>query len=74
MSNIKVVHVGRAGYVEIDGYRYEIEMFAGGHFSIGFPSKNRHKKLQDHLEQLTRFAAEQNPEWSVENRSRNYRV
>ena len=73
MSDIQVIHQGRSGYVELEGYRYGIEMFAGGHFSIAFPSGNRHGRLQFHLEQLTKFAAKQNPVWAVENSSRRFR-
>ena len=74
MNRIEIVHEGRSGHVELEGYRYRIEMFADGHFSISFPDGNRHNRLQAHLEQLTEFAALQDPEWAVENRSRNYRL
>ena len=72
MSNIKVVHQGKSGYVELQGKRYSIEVFAGGHFLISFPCGNRHSKLQEHLEVLKEFAKKQNPEWAVENKSRKY--
>ena len=74
MKQIAIVHEGRGGYVELEGYRYCIEMFAGGHFSIHFPNGNRHNRLQAHLEQLSEFAAQQDPKWAVENRSRKYRL
>ena len=74
MNEIDVVHQGRSGYVEIDGYRYGIELFDGGHFSIAFPDGNRHSRLQTHLNSLTEFAANQDPPWTVDNRSRKYRA
>ncbi len=69
---IKIVHQGRGGYVDIEGYRYGIELFPDGHFCIGFPSGNRHSKLQAHLDALTQLTY-QDSKWFIENRSRRYR-
>ena len=71
-SKIKVVHQGRGGYVELDGKRYDIEMFASG-FAIHFPCGHRHSKLQDDVDQLEEFASQRDPVWCVENRSRKYK-
>lgn len=58
--------------MEYEGKRYPIEMFAGGHFSIGFPAGHRHSRLQEHLDALKEFASSRQPEWFVENRSKKY--
>jgi hypothetical protein len=59
---IKVVHQGRSGYVEIEGRQYGIELFPDGSFSISFPNGNRHANRQAHLDALTAFAETRNPQ------------
>jgi hypothetical protein len=72
-ANIKVVHEGRGGYVEYQGYKYYIELVGAGHFCIGFPSGNRHKYMQQHLDLLKEYAQSREPAWYVENRCRKYK-
>lgn len=57
----------------LEGSRYGIEHVNSGHFAISFPDGNRHKKLQEHLIKLQKFALSKYPEWYVENKSRNYK-
>ena len=72
-SPIVIVHEGRGGYIEIDGYHYCIEHIGDGRFCIHFPSQNRHSKLQQHLDAMTHLALSQDPTWYVENRTKRYR-
>lgn len=67
---MNLVHQGRGGYLEIDGYRYPITLEQGGHFCIVFPAGHRHNKLQAHLDALTAMAANKQPCWYLENRSK----
>ncbi|MEZ5986112.1 MAG: hypothetical protein R3B94_09190 [Hyphomonas sp.] len=64
-EEIKIVHEGRAGYVELEGYQYTIDHVEAGCFCIHFPSGNRHKDLQDHFDRLTAFAETRDPKWYV---------
>ena len=69
---VTVHHEGRGGYVTIEGFDYGIEMCGSG-FVIFFPGGNRHTRMQIHLDALRAYAKTKDPEWCVENRSRNYR-
>ena len=64
-DEIKVVHEGRGGYVELEGRRYTIDHVEGGCFCIHFPNGHRHKSLQDHFVRLTAFAESRDPKWYV---------
>lgn len=63
--HIIVVHEGRGGYVELDGYRYTIDHVEAGCFCIHFPSGNRHKALEGHRSKLIAFAESRDPKWYV---------
>lgn len=63
---IKIVHEGRGGYVELDGYCYTIDHVAEGRFCIHFPSGNKHGSLQNHFERLKAFADSRSPKWYLE--------
>ena len=69
---MKVIHLGRGGHIEHENSKYEIESVNDGHFCIHFPSGQRHKNLQKHLNELREFAESKEPKWYVENRSRKY--
>lgn len=71
-DKIKIVHEGRGGYVEYDGFRYTIDHVDQGCFCIHFPSGNRHKKLQAHFDALTAFAESREPKWYVGTRSKRF--
>lgn len=71
--NPKIIHEGRGGHIEYDGYNYDIEHIDGGHFSIHFPSGNNHNNLQEHLDVLKELADSKEPKWYVENKSNNYK-
>lgn len=73
-AKIKVVHEGRGGYLVLNGSRYPIDHVAGGSFEIHFPAGNRHRNLQAHLEALHAFAESREPKWSIDNRSRKFRL
>ena len=73
LNNVKVNHEGRSGYVEYEGHKYTIENISEGHFCIHFPDGNRHSELQGHFDVLTEFAANQEPKWAVDNKSRKYK-
>ena len=66
---VHVQHVGRGGYVGIDGTDYPIEHVEQGVFVIHFPGGNT-PVLQSHLDALHRYAGRQEPKWFVENRSK----
>ena len=64
-DSVKVVHEGRGGYVELDGFRYTIDHVEGGVFCIQFPSGNKHTRLALHRVELTVFAESRDPKWYV---------
>lgn len=69
MDNVidpKIVHQGRGGYIEVDGFKYQIEHIHDGHFCIHFPSGNRHDKLGDHFKELEKIAQAHAPQWYIE--------
>jgi hypothetical protein len=67
---VRVIHQGRGGYIEIDGYHYPIELVHGGSFIVHFPAGHRHKALQAHLDAITALAVLRDPPWHIDNRSR----
>lgn len=56
LSDIIVVHSGRGGHLEIQGYRYQIELIENS-FAIHFPGGHRHANLDEHRDALQRFCA-----------------
>ena len=73
VQEIEEVHEGRGGYIEYRGSRYDIDLVGPGHFSIHFPSGNKHNNLQEHLDVLKEFAENKKPKWHVGNNSRKYK-
>ena len=65
---VVVEFLGRAGYISIDGTKYEIEHIERGHFAIHFPGMGR-TASQAHLDALHSYATRQVPKWYVENSS-----
>lgn len=63
IDQITVVHEGRGGYVEVEGYRYPIALEEGGRFTIFFSGRGR---KAEHLPLLEQFCQAQNPPWAVE--------
>lgn len=66
----KVVHEGRGGYVEVDGYRYPIEHIEGGRFAIHFPAGNRSRKRDEHHRALIALCESAPERWFIESRRR----
>ena len=64
-DTVKVVHHGRGGYVEYQGFQYTIDHVAEGCFCVHFPSGNSHKHLDVHLNVLRAFADNREPKWYV---------
>ena len=57
-KNINVIHQGRGGYIECEGFRFDIEMMANGPtFAIYFPRRKYDKKIARIREQLEVFVA-----------------
>lgn len=65
---VAVEFLGRAGYISVDGTKYEIEHIERGHFAIHFPGAGR-TASQAHLDALHTYATRQVPRWYVENKS-----
>lgn len=68
VTEIKVVHEGRGGYVEVEGCRYPIALEDGGRFTIFFSGRGHQAS---HLPLLEQFCQAQNPPWAVEQRKRS---
>ena len=66
MPNLRIVHEGRGGYIEIDGVRYAIEHVEGGRFSIHVLRNPRHAKQADHLAVLSELARGDPSRWQLE--------
>jgi len=62
-GQIKTVHEGRGGYVELGGVRYTIDHVEGGVFCIHFPSGNKHPDPAAHRDALIAFAKSHDPKW-----------
>lgn len=67
---LTIVHEGRGGYIEIDTHRYVIEHIEGGKFSIHFPSGNRSRHRDRHLQLLTQLCEDAPATWRIERRDR----
>jgi len=67
---LTVVHQGRGGYIDIDGYRYPIEHIEGGRFCIHFPSGHRHARRDAHLLALQQQVLADPEKWALEDRSK----
>jgi hypothetical protein len=65
---VAVEHLGRGGYISVDGTKYFIEHIEQGHFAIHFPGGVQ-VAHQSHLDALQSYAGRQVPRWYVENRS-----
>jgi hypothetical protein len=66
VSDVRIIHEGRGGYIEIDGRRYPIELVEGGQFAIHFPRGRRARGLAEDRAQLDALVAREPEKWAIE--------
>lgn len=69
-KDIKTVHEGRGGYVEIESTRYTIDHVEAGIFCIHFPNGHPARVANKHLPFLEAYAKNKNPKWYVGTRKK----
>jgi len=68
MTKVQIVHQGRGGYIQIDDFKYEIEMKANPppSFLIYFPMRKIDRKISDAKKELEKLIKKEPEKWELD--------